>query len=82
MIFFHEIHKDYTSIYNHSLHDKTLPLNGWFHRCYICEQITSKEIDYYYKKKLFKIIVCSHCHKKFNSVKKKRLNNYIERYFT
>ena len=81
MILFHEIYPDYTLIYNHSLSDKSLPLEGWFHRCFMCSSITCKEINYFYKKKSFKIVTCQNCHKDFNNIKKEKLNRYIEKFF-
>jgi|SaaInlStandDraft_2_1057019.scaffolds.fasta_scaffold685964_1 hypothetical protein len=81
MIFYYEKYSDYILIYNHSLLDKSLPLNGWFHICFICKTISSKEVDYNYKKKAFKIITCPNCQNKFENVEKNELNRYIDRYF-
>ena len=81
MIFYHEKYSDYILIYNHSLSDKSLPLNGWLHRCFVCEAISCKEVDYNYKKIAFKITTCPNCQNKFKKVKKNKLNRFIDRYF-
>jgi dethiobiotin synthetase len=79
MVLYYEENKNHILIYNHLLSQKSLPLKGWIHNCYLCGTNTSKELDFDYNKNKYKIIVCKDCINNFNNLENEKLKKYINK---
>ena len=73
---YHEILKDKLIVFYH-IKNKSIPLKGWIHNCFICETISSKLEKYNNKHNVYSI-VCKDCKKEFLNKKHAEIESYIK----
>ena len=74
-MFYHEILNNKLLIFYHKK-NKSLPLDGWIHNCFICETITSKLEKYDNKQDIYSI-VCKDCKEEFINKKHAEIESYL-----
>ena len=73
---YHEFENNNLILFYH-LENKSLPLNGWIHNCFICENVTSKLVNYYNYDKIY-TTVCKDCEKNFTNNKYAEIESFIK----
>jgi hypothetical protein len=72
----YEIVKNNLILFHHKK-NKSLPINGWIHNCFICKTITSKLVNYNNNNKIYTTI-CKDCEQKFINNKYAEIESFIK----
>lgn len=73
---YHEILNNKLIIFYH-IKNKSLPIDGWIHNCFICETYSSK-LEKYNNNDKINCIVCKDCKKEFVNKKHAEIESYIK----
>lgn len=75
MSLYYEKSKNKYIIYRH-FEEKSIPLFGWIHNCFLCYSLTSRNQKYLNSNK-YSVIICKCCKNKFNNKPFAVIKNFI-----
>jgi hypothetical protein len=72
---------NYYLIFCHDIYNHSLPFDGWFHNCILCEAITANEVNFnYIQNTEIKVLICNNCIKHTKKINNNKIINCINKY--